>query len=310
MSTLSRVLAPATLAAGLLLGTVPAFAQSMTTPTACGELHFELANPAAGSQLDPGGLVVQGIAVDQRATSGTGIDHVDFFLGDRNEGGFSVGSTVPGSAPGPMGTFGSFQTTITLPNISGGNDIVAYAHSSVTGQEAVISIPVAIGESTTVAGETSANGSTPQMTESCSGTAPTTTSAPATTTTTTTTPATATTTPSTTTTTGTTTTPAQSLVSLEVANPSTGATVLSGAYVTQGTASAGVDRVDIFLDNRDEGGFSLGSATVGGNGMARGAWTATVDFPSNQKGLHTLWYYAHSTVTGAETAVQVPIDIE
>jgi len=260
--------------------------------------------------LEPGGLVIGGIAVDSRATTGTGIDHVDFFLGNRNEGGINVGTTVPGAAPGPFGTFGSFQTTVQLPNMTGGNDLVGYAHSSVTGQEFVISVPIVVGETPTVAGETSANGAVPTITQTCSAAPSTTTpSTPAATTPSTTTPST--TTPSTTT------TPAQSMVTLEIANPSPGASVLVGAYVTQGMAmdkaamsGVGVDRIDIFLDNRDEGGTFLGSASLGAPNTTPGAWSTTITFPSNMKGLHALWYYAHSTVSGGETAMEIPVTIE
>jgi len=314
MSAFLRLLGLASAAAGLILGTLPAFAQTATTPSSCADVRFELANPAPGSQLEPGGLVIEGIAMDSRAVQGTGIDHVDFFLGNRDEGGLSVGTAVPGSGPGPFGTFGSFQTTVTLPRITGGNDLVGYAHSSVTGQEFIISIPVAIGESTTVAGETSANGAVPAMTETCPSTAPTAPVSTMPTTPVTTTPSTSTTTPSTSVT-----TPTQSMVTFDVANPSAGATINVGAYVIQGIAmdhsamsGVGIDRVDVFLDNRNEGGMFLGSASLSAPaaGMAPGAWTITINTPNNMKGLHTLWFAAHSSVTGGETTLEIPVDVE
>ncbi len=316
MSKFLRLCGPAVAAAGLILGTVPAFAQSTTTTTPCSNIRFELANPSPGSMLEPGGLVIQGIAVDQRASSGVGIDRIDFFLGNRDEGGVNVGSTVPASAPGPFGTFGSFSTTVQLPNQTGGNDLFGYAHSSVNGQEAVISIPVAIGESPTVAGVMSDNGATPTLNEFCEGNAQTTGTQPAATTMT---PSTTTTTPSATTTTTPSTTPAQSNVTFEVANPTAGDTILSGAYVIQGraidhnaTSGVGIDRVDVFLDSRDLGGTFLGSASLSAPAadMAPGAWTITANLPSNMKGLHTLWFYAHSTVSGGETVVEIPVTIE
>ena len=82
-------------------------------------VHFDSANPSAGSFLNPGGLVVEGIALDSRATSGNGIDRVDFFLGNRDEGGMSVGMAVPGATAGPFGT-GSFHTIVELPKQAGG----------------------------------------------------------------------------------------------------------------------------------------------------------------------------------------------
>jgi hypothetical protein len=315
MSSLSRVLGPAAVAAGLLLGTVPAFAQSAALN--CGSLRFEIANPAPGSALEPGGLVIQGIADDTAATSGTGVDHVDFFLGPRDQGGLTLGSTVPGAAPGPFAALGSFQSQVWLPtNLHGGNDLVIYAHSAVTGSQAVVTIPIVVGESASEAGETATQGSTPTTNVTCTniGMAPTS----STTTTTSMAPApAATTTPSTGTTAPAPAMPAGKTVVLQISNPDPGATVLAGDYVTQGVAydqaamsGGGIDRVSIFLDDRDAGGLFLANATPGSGGTTPGAFTATIAFPTNNRGLHTLWYYAHSTVTGTETSVQVPIDVQ
>src|SRR5262245_44532797 len=125
MSALIRVLGSATAAAALVIGTVPAFAQTATTAapsTTCQGVRFELANPSPGAFLEPGGLVVEGIALDSRATSGNGIDRVDFFLGNRDEGGMNIGMAVPSVTAGPFGT-GSFHTIVDLPAMTGGNDI-------------------------------------------------------------------------------------------------------------------------------------------------------------------------------------------
>src|SRR5216684_3576044 len=133
-----RLLGPVTAAAALGLGTVPALAQ--TAPMApmtsdCSAIRFDLANPSAGSMIVPGGMVVQGIAMDSRATSGPGVD-------SREQGGLNLGTAMPGVVPGPFGP-DSFQTTVTIPNLTGGHDLFAYAHSSVSGAESVISVPVA-----------------------------------------------------------------------------------------------------------------------------------------------------------------------
>src|SRR6266851_4477637 len=181
-----RLRGPVTAAAALGLGTVPALAQ--TAPMApmtsdCSAIRFDLANPSAGSMIVPGGMVVQGIAMDSRATSGPGVDRVDFFLDSREQGGLNLGTAMPGVVPGPFGS-DSFQTTVTIPNLTGGHDLFAYAHSSVSGAESVISVPVAIGEDPIKAGEQGATAS-----ETCMlGTAGSTSITPATTTTTTTTP--------------------------------------------------------------------------------------------------------------------------
>src|SRR5438270_10867742 len=148
---LLRFVAPLGLAATLAAGSSSAFAQtapSSTTSTTgdCSSINFQLANPAPGSRVELGNDVIQGVAMDTRAPAGSaGIDRVNFFLGNRDEGGISIGTAVPGMVPGPFGP-GSFQTTVTMPNLVGGHDLFAYAHDSVTDQESVISEQIALGE--------------------------------------------------------------------------------------------------------------------------------------------------------------------
>jgi hypothetical protein len=309
-----RLLGPLTVAATLSIGTLPAFAQTApaSTPVSsgCSAIHFELANPSAASELQPGGLVVQGIAMDSRAQQGLGIDRVDFFLDSREAGGMSIGTAVPGLVPGPFGPT-SFQTTISVPSSMGGHDLFAYAHSSVNGAESVISLPVSVGEDPSKSLQTL--GETATM--SCMGgstmltTSPTTPTTPATTTTTT--PATQ---PSTTTTTPAimSVAPTASSITLSVGNPSPNDTIKTGAYSIQGdafdkaaTSGTGIDRIDIFLDNRDTGGMFLSTATLGTSSF----WQSVVTLPNNQTGLHELWFYAHSSVTGQTMSVSVPVTI-
>jgi hypothetical protein len=301
------VLGPLGAATALGIGTLPALAQTAPTTTStgdCSTIRFELANPGPGSRVELGTDVIQGIALDTHAPSGsTGIDRIDFFLDSRDAGGLSVGTAVPDVTAGPFGP-GSFQTTVSLPNMVGGHDLFAYAHDSVTNQESVISVPIALGEDPSKAFTTAPPSAT---TETC-----TTGSTPAATTTSATTP---TTTPATTATPSTTTTmvsPVASTITFQVGNPSPGDTIHAGGYAIQGVAfdksaqsGSGIDRIDVFLDNRDSGGVLLGQANFGQNNT----WTATVTLPSNQLGLHTLWFYAHSTATGQETAVSVPVTI-
>jgi hypothetical protein len=103
-----------------------------------------------------------------------------------------------------------------------------------------------------------------------------------------------------------------STITVDVANPSPGDTIHVGGYVIQGIAfdkaaesGPGIERIDIFLDNRDQGGMILTSAAVNQNNM----WNATISVPSNQTGLHTLWFYAHSAITGQDMAVSVPVTV-
>src|SRR5258708_25029819 len=138
---------PLAVAAVLSLMSVPALAQTEPMGGDCSAMQFELSNPAPGSRVDPGTLVVQGIALDSRSEDGPGIDRIDFFMGNREQGGVLLGHAVPGEADafGPFGP-NSFQTRISLPpNLTGGRDIFGYAHSTVTDQENVIAVPVAVG---------------------------------------------------------------------------------------------------------------------------------------------------------------------
>jgi hypothetical protein len=106
--------------------------------------------------------------------------------------------------------------------------------------------------------------------------------------------------------------PGASTIVLEVGNPSSGATILSGAYNMVGrafdkaaTSGSGIDRIDIFLDSRDEGGLFLGTATPVNNNL----WSATVTLPNNNLGLHNMTVYAHSSVTGAQQTEVIPISV-
>lgn len=304
-----RLLPAIALVATLGIGALAASAQT-TGSGDCEGMRFQLSNPDPGAMLQPGAMVVQGVAMDERATEGPGIQRVDFFLDSREEGGVNVGTAAPGMAPGPMGA-DSFQTTITLPAATGGHDLFAYAQSSVNGAESVISIPIAIGEPPSKAFATQPSDT---MTEMCmAGSAGTVTSR------TSTTPATTDTTPPTTTTTTSTTTtttpPSESTITFEVGNPAPGDTIKVGAFNIQGMAmdqsaseGTGIDRIEIFLDNRDEGGAFLGQASFGMGDMSD-RWSATVTLPNNDMGLHTLFFYAHSMVTGEETVMEVPVTI-
>jgi hypothetical protein len=260
-------------------------------------------------RVETGNSIVQGVATASGAPSGSsGIDRVTFFLGSREEGGLSIGSAVPGMTAGPFGP-GSFQATLSFPtDLNGGHDLVAYAHSTVTGQESVIVVPISLGEDPSkafVIAPTSEVAMCLGQAISAAG-ASTTPVSP-------TTPSTTSTMPSTTTTTSTTSTmPSGSSVVLEVSNPSPNDTILSGAFNLSGrafdksaTSGSGIDRVDIFLDNRDEGGLFLGTATPTNNDM----WTATVTLPNNNLGLHNLTVYAHSSVSGTQQTETVPITV-
>jgi len=72
------------------------------------------------------------------------------------------------------------------------------------------------------------------------------------------------------------------------------------ASADQGT---GVDRVEVFLDDRDRGGLLLADARLGvpnpaaapGSQFALAGWQALVSLPT---GVHTLFVYAHTPAKG------------
>jgi hypothetical protein len=292
------LIVPVVAAAALTFGSTAAWAQTTATSSeSCDDLQFQLANPAPGSMLLPGGYLLEGVAADTRATTGSGIDRVDFFLGNRDEGGVSLGSVAPSGASGALGP-GSFAVEVELPDMIGGHDLFAYAYSTVTGQEAVIAVPISVGEDPEAAGVMAEDMAAPAVFVSCTP-APT-----GSTTTPTSTPTTSTTAP-----TSTAPESSEETVSLSIANPVEGATLLPGAYSIDGQAT-GVDRVEVFLDNRDEGGLFLGNAVPGDDSDDSGMFHIVVDLPENQTGVHSLWFYAQSSTTGEWTAVEIPVTIE
>ena len=109
-----------------------------------------------------------------------------------------------------------------------------------------------------------------------------------------------------------TTQPGASLV-LSVGNPQPGDLLPRGKYVMHGQAfdraassGSGVDRVSVFVDDRDAGGQLVGDATLGQPGFT--GFTVTADL-SRLGGGHTLFVYARSAVSGKETVVSFPVSV-
>jgi hypothetical protein len=106
--------------------------------------------------------------------------------------------------------------------------------------------------------------------------------------------------------------PGASLV-LSVGNPQPGDLLPRGKVVMQGQAfdraassGSGVDRVSVFVDDRDTGGQHVGDATLGQPGAT--GFTVTADL-SRITGGHTLYVYARSAVSGRETVVSFPVAV-
>ena len=144
--------------AGLGVASLPAMAQSTQTVTnSTGPctlpnqaFQLELANPSPGDSSGTGQFALTGYAYDKSATSGSGIDSVTISLGSQDSGGQSLGNVVLGT-PNPRSAAGSqFANsgfTITqaqVPDQSGNNTIFVYAHSTVSGQTAVLQVPIQV----------------------------------------------------------------------------------------------------------------------------------------------------------------------
>jgi len=279
------------------------------TPSDCA-IQLQVANPTPGSELGGGDYVFQGTARDLNAASGNGIAEVQAFLGDRDNGGMILGSTQPqmsGDMPG------AFTLSATLPdNTTGGETLYFYGISALSGQEAVVEVPIALGVPASSVGMDTTQTATvtcPQMIGQPAETTTTETqpemgTAPATA------PAAETTTPASNET-------ATASIHLTVANPAPGDPTPQGAYMVSGMAwdttassGAGVERVDFFLGDRDNGGLFLGSATPGtdmAEGAPTGSFTTTLDFPSDSSNGNTLYVYALSSVSGQEQMVTIPL---
>ena len=109
----------------------------------------------------------------------------------------------------------------------------------------------------------------------------------------------------------------------DVGNPAPGDSVHVGAMAIEGIAfdrasdeGAGIERIDIFLEDRDEAGTLIGHGMPGAPNpsaddpdLANTGWTAQVVLPRNMIGQHTMFFYALSGVTGEELVVAVPVRV-
>ena len=167
----------------------------------------------------------------------------------------------------------------------GNHTLFVYARSAATGSELAVGVPINIGATPIGTVGTVAGGQPPTtaMSPQCAPAGPTNTTDPLSGSTTSTAPA-----------------PDETItVILDAPHP--GATLTAGKYEVSGRASSsaaqsgnGIDRVQIFLDNRDRGGVGLGDAILSGN-----RFRLVVDFPP-QPGLHTVFVYARSATTQKE----------
>jgi hypothetical protein len=313
----------ALVAASLSLASVPVGAQSATSTNASsGGLcpMLSVANPSPGNTLMPGSMIISGSASDPAATQGAGITRVDLFLGEREQGGTILGSAVPGTVAGEAANFWSVEVTIPS-TLNRGVDFAAYAISSVTGQETVVTFPVFVGTPTksnvtptpvpTTMNVTStcANGpATSASTANASSSASSSNASSPAGGQSTSVPMASTSTGSTSSTSG-----ANACPILSVANPQPGNTIVAGGLVISGSAydpaatqGSGIARVDLFLGEQEQGGTILGSAVPGANGSDPRMFSIEVQVPKLNRGVDFA-AYAISAVTGQETAVTFPV---
>lgn len=285
-------------------------ASAQTASPQCPALQLD--NPNPGDTVMPGGYVVSGIAFDPSATIGSGVSRVDFFLGNREAGGLYLGSAQ--SIPNPN-SFGPprFQTQLTIPDITAADTAFnVYAFDALSSGETSVSIPVRVGD---IPPPRNRPIPTAQLTSTCAAIATAVSLAPPL-------PGEIAFTP----------TPGPQLAGppappgaagtdeggpvLQLANPATGDLLPLGGYVVSGTAydpgsisGPGGDRVQFFLDPRENGGLFLGTAVpvAAAPGEAPRFATKIVIPNSASKGSHVFVASAHSSVLGKEVTVSVPV---
>src|SRR5712692_2009893 len=109
--------------------------------------------PSPGALLAPESKLTVA-AFDCHADAGIGVDKVSIFLGLRGEGGIHLGDAQGGAPAGvrvvPATQFGSAGWTLNVPSavasMSNAQVLSVYAHSTVSGKETQLTIPIRIGQ--------------------------------------------------------------------------------------------------------------------------------------------------------------------
>jgi hypothetical protein len=277
---------------------------SLASPAAAqtgGCIQVQVDNPHPGDPFSQGKIEVSGRATDSSAQSGSGIDRVQIFVDSRDLGGQQVGEAdlnVPTGASPDIA-----QSSIAGPRFSvladlssadlGSHTLFVYARSASSGAEVVAGVPINVGATPLGTAGTRSSGQPPVTAASPECQQP---AAPV-----------ATSNQTSSSTTSNTEASAQETISVVLDAPHPGAVLTPGKYEVSGRVSSttsSIDRVQLFLDNRDLGGFSLGDAQLNGN-----RFHAVVDFPQNQVGLHSVFVYARSAGSQKEAVATTGVNI-
>jgi hypothetical protein len=298
-------------AIGLGIGSLPAGADegasSNTTSPPCSAIRLTVGNPVPGDLLLPGDYVIQGLALDASAAQAPGVDRIQvFFDQSRENGGRFIGEVLEGEdAPNQRLTATGFALVASLPDTSAVNNthlLFIYARSASNGQEHIASFQMQLRKPLSVGSALTPTPTPPPVSLSpapCGSPTPTPTfpSFPV---------ALAAATPGV----------VGDSLTLRVFNPQSGDSLAHGQYVIQGLAfdasaqgGTGIERVEVFLDPRDEGGQFLGAATVGVSGAGGPFGFELVAPLPNRRGGHSLSVYTRSSISGRETGLSIPITI-
>jgi hypothetical protein len=307
---LALVLVSSTVWTGPDLAQPPAAAAQAAQPT-CSAVHLDIANPQPGDLLFPGTLVMQGVAFDPTAGAPPGVDRLQvYFDRSREAGGQLIGEVVAGqTSDGQRLDATGFSVRVRIPEASAsGNDsnthqVLVYVRSAADGSELVASTQVQLLKPIGV-GALTPTPTPPPVALSvrpCAAPSPTATFPPF---------------PATAPTPGPGDAASTHQLTLNVANPDPGATIPHGNYVIQGiafdasaTSGTGIERVQVFLDPREQAGLFLGQAALGGEGVGGVFGFRLVASLPARGGGHTLSIYARSSVSGREVAVFLPITL-
>jgi hypothetical protein len=115
-------------------------------------------------------------------------------------------------------------------------------------------------------------------------------------------------------------------INVTIDSPNPGATITKGKFDVSGRATTNtggaIDRIQVFLGNRDLGGVVIGEITAANSPApvpgsptltnslnSNGTYHLVVDFPSQNLGVQTVFVYARSANTGNEASANTSVTV-